>query len=123
MISDASHTKYTPWEPLPVRRGDPVKIFNHPVFVSLPQFEYQNTYHTDYNGSFTIPTNDLIDIINEVSKISDLNSVLQTKAVKIDASSNFEGEKTEEVFTIYERFSSPLFQALNKKAEKLRSEH
>ena len=121
MISDASHTKYTPWGPRAVIRGDPVQIRNHPVTVSLPQFGYQNTYHTNYNGSFDISTNDIIDIINEVPRISDLNSALQTKAIKIDASAFFEGKEAEESFSIYERSSGPLFQALYKKAEKLRN--
>lgn len=118
---NGTKTKRTDWQTRPVTRDDPIKILNHPVTVSLPQFGYQNTYHSNYNGSFDISTNDLIDIINEVPRISDLNSALQTKAIKIDASVYFEGEEAEESFSIYERFNSPLFQALNKKAEKLRN--
>ena len=116
-------TKRTGWERSDTWPGTLEGISNRPVSISLPQFGYKDTYHTDYNGSFTIPTNDLIDIINEVSKISDLNPALKTKTIKIDASAKYEEKKAEESFTIYERLNSPLFQALYKRAEKLRSEY
>ena len=115
-------TKITDWKTLPARRDDPVNIINHPISVSLPQFDKDTTYRTDSNGSIIIPTNDLIDMINEVSEISDLNSALQAKSIKIDASAKFDGEKTEESFSIYEQSSRQLFQALNKRAKRLRTE-
>ena len=115
-------TKSTDWKILPARRDDPINIRNHPVSVSLPQFDKETTYRTDSNGSITIPTNDLIDIINEVSKISDLNSALKARSIEIDASVKFDGEKAEESFSIYERSSRPLFQALDKRAKRLRTE-
>ena len=115
-------TKSTNWKTLPARLDDPINIRNHPVSVSLPQFDKGTTYRTDSNGSITIPTNDLIDMINEVSKISDLNSALKAKSIKIDASAKFDGEKAEESFSIYEWSSRQLFQALDKRAKRLRAE-
>ena len=115
-------TKSTDWKTLPARLDDPINIRNHPVSVSLPQLDKGTTYRTDSNGSITIPTNDLIDMINEVSKISDLNSVLKAKSIKIGTSAKFDGEKAEESFSIYERSNRPLFQALDKRAKRLRAE-
>ena len=105
-----------------LKPGAPINIANQPVSIAFPQFGYKDTYRTDYNGSFTIPTNYLINRINEISKISDLRPALETRSIKIDAFAKFDGEKAEESFTIYERERSSrlLFQALHKKAEKLR---
>ena len=121
-IKGGIKTKSTDWKTLPARLDDPINIPNHPVSVSLPQFDKDTTYRTDDNGSFTIPTNDLIDRINEVSKTSDLTSALRTRSIKIDASAKFDKEKAEKSFTIYERSSRPLFQALDKRAKRLQTE-
>ena len=120
-LLSGDHQSTTRWKRFNTRPGSLQEISHHPVSISLPQFGYQSTRQTGYNGSFTISTNNLIDIINEVPRISDLNSALQTKAIKIGASVYFEGEEAEESFTIYERLNRPLFQALYKKAEKLRN--
>ncbi len=118
-----TETKSTSWKTLPARLDNPINIRNHPVSVFLPQFDKGTTYRTDSNGSITIPTNDLIDMINEVSNISDLNSALKAKLIKIDASAEFDGEKAVESFSIYEykRSSRQLFQALDKRAKRFRN--
>ena len=116
-------TESTDWKTSPVKQDPPIKILNHPLSISFPQFGYKDTYRTDDNGSVTIPTNDLIDRINEVSKISDLIPALRAKSIKIDASAKLGKERVEESFAIYEheQFSSPLFQALKKKTKRLRA--
>ena len=97
-LLSGDHQSTTRWKRFNTRPGSLQEISHHPVSISLPQFGYKDTHHTDYNGSFTIPTNDLIDIINEVPRISDLNSALQTKAIEIGVSVNFEGEETKDLF-------------------------
>ena len=104
---------FTPWKPSGTAPGTPEPIPNHPVSISLPQFQYQSTYHTNADGKFTIPASDLI------GKISNLDPVLDDKWIKVEASAKVDGQRQFETFMITSRTSGPLFQALYDEAELL----
>lgn len=118
LIND--HTKdksftFTPWKPSGTTPGTPKPIPNHPVSISLPQFQYQSTYYTRLNGEFTIPASDLI------GKISNLDPVLNGKYLEVVASAKVDGSRRSETFMISSRASGPLFQALHDEAEHRRT--
>ena len=104
---------FTPWKPSGIAPGTPEPIPNHPVSISLPQFQYQSTYHTNADGKFTIPASDLI------GKISNLDPVLDDKWIKVEASAKVDEQRQFETFMITSRTSGPLFQALYDEAELL----
>lgn len=87
--------EYTPWTlsgtTVP---GTPKLIPNYPVTLSLPLFSYRDTYRTNSDGEFTIPSNKLIN------NISNLEPLLRANSIRIDASTNFDGREQQESFTI-----------------------
>ena len=102
---------FTPWKPLGTAPGTPKPIPNHPVSISLPQFQYKNTYHTNAYGRFTIPASDLI------GKISNLDPVLDDKRIEVEASTKVDGQRQFVTFMITPRTSDPLFQVFHKEAD------
>ena len=106
-------TKHTQWQPAGTAPGTPEPIPNHPVTISLPLFRYQGTYHTDSNGRFIIPAAELID------KIPNLEPVLHTNSIKIDASATVDGQEQQASFTIARlrnRRRDPLFAIFREQA-------
>ena len=105
----------TRWKPSgrPVP-GKPKPIPNQTVSITLPQFQYKNTYHTNAAGRFTIPASDLID---KISNISNLDPVLDDKRIEVEASAKVDGQRQFETFMITSRTSGSLFQALYDEAE------
>lgn len=110
-ISRERKKSFTAWKPSGTKPGTPKPIPNHPVSISLPQFQYKNTYHTNASGRFTIPASDLI------GKISNLDPVLDDKRIEVEASTKVDGQRQHETFMITSRTSGPLFQALYKEAD------
>lgn len=106
-----SKKSFTPWKPSGTAPGTPKPIPNHPISISLPQFQYKNMYHTNAAGRFAIPASDLI------GKISNLDPVLDDKRIEVEASTKVDGQRQFETFMITSRTSGPLFQALYDEAE------
>ena len=106
---------FTPWKPSGTAPGTPKPIPNHSVSISLPQFQYKNTYHTNTAGKFAIPASDLI------GKISNLAPVLDDKRIEVEASTKVDGQRQFETFMITSRTSGPLFQAFYKEADHRRT--
>ena len=102
---------FAQWEPSGTELGRPKPIPNHPVSISLPQFQYQSTYYTNADGKFTIPVSDLI------GNISNLDPVLDDKWIEVKASFKVDGQRQFETFMITSRTSRLLFQALYDEAE------
>ena len=109
--SKESKKSFTQWKPSGTAPGTPKPIPNHPVSISLPQFQYKNTYHTDVAGEFTIPASDLI------GKISNLDPVLDDKRIEVEASTKVDGQRQYETLMITSRTSGSLFQALYDEAD------
>ena len=105
-------TDYTPWKPSGTKPGPPEPIPNHPVSISLPQFQYQGSYSTNAAGKLIIPASELI------GRISSLDPILRTSLIKVDASTNLEGQSHQKSFTMF-RSSGP-FRTLYNEAKKLR---
>ena len=105
-------TSPTPWKPSGTKPGPSKPIRNHPVSISLPQFQYQGSYRTNAAGRLIIPADDLI------SRISSLDPILLTSSIKVDASTNLEGQTHQQSFTMAR--SSGLFRTLYNEANKLR---
>ena len=111
-IREGTTKTSTSWKPTGMTKpGDQKPIPTHPVSISLPQFQYKNTYHTNASGRFTIPASDLI------GKISNLDPVLDDKRIEVEASTKVDGQRQHETFMITSRTSGPLFQALYKEAD------
>lgn len=110
-IPTSSKQSFTPWKPSGTAPGTLEPIPNHPVSISLPQFQYQNTYHTNADGKFTISASDLI------GKISNLDPLLNDKYLEVVASAKVDGSRQSETFMISSRASGPLFQALYDEAD------
>ena len=108
---NAEKKHFTPWKPSGTAPGTPKPIPNHPVSISLPQFQYKNTYHTNAAGKISIPAGDLI------GKISNLDPVLDDKRIEVEASAKIDGQRQFETFKITSWTSGPLFQALYKEAD------
>ena len=111
IINKKRKKSFTPWKPSGAAPGTPKPIPNHPVSISLPQFQYKNTYHTNAAGEFAIPVSDLI------GKIPNLDPVLDDKRIEVEASAKIDGQRQFETFMITSRTSAPLFQALYKEAD------
>ncbi len=96
--------EYTPWTPSGTTvPGTPELIPNYPFTLSLPLFGYRDTYRTNSDGEFTIPSDKLID------NILNLEPLLRADSIRIDASTNFDGREQQESFIIGR--SSDSFQA------------
>ena len=106
---------YTPWKLSSTKPGPPEPIPNHPVSISLPQFQYQGSYRTNADGKLLIPADDFI------SRISSLDPILRTSSIKVDASTSFRGQKTQKSFTMA-RSSGP-FRTLYNEAKRLDKLH
>ena len=102
----------TPWKPSGTKPGPPEPIPNHPVSISLPQFQYQGSYRTNTAGKLIIPAPELI------GRISSLDPILRTSSIKVDASTNLEGQSHQKSLTMA-RSSGP-FRALYNEANRLR---
>ena len=112
LILEKGRTKhFTPWKPSGTAPGTPKPIPNHPISISLPQFQYKNTYHTNAAGKFAIPASDLI------GKISNLDPVLDDKRIEVEASAKVDGQRQFATFMITSRTSGLLFQALYDEAD------
>ena len=114
-IPTRSKKSFTPWKPSGTAPGTPEPIPNHPVSISLPQYQYQNTYHTNADGKFTISASDLI------GKISNLDPLLNDKYLEVVASVKVDDSRQSETFMISSRASGPLFQALYNEADHRRT--
>ena len=112
LILDKGGTKhFTPWKPSGTAPGTPKPIPNQTVSISLPQFQYKNTYRTNAAGKFAIPASDLI------GRISNLDPVLDDKRIEVEAATKVDGQRQFETFMITSRTSGPLFQALYDEAD------
>ena len=111
-IREGTTKTSTPWKPTGrTVPGDSKPIPNQTVSISLPQFQYKNTYHTNAAGKFAIPASDLI------GKISNLDPVLDDKRIEVEASAKVDGQRQFATFMITPRTSDPLFQVFHKEAD------
>ena len=103
-------TAHEPWKRVETIPGEWKPVTNRPLSIdlSLPQFQYRynDTYHTDSNGRFTIPATELID------KIPNLDPVLRTNSIKVDTSTIVGRQKQQDSFGIprfQDSFTIPRF--------------
>lgn len=116
IFSQEPKKSFTPWKPSGTAPGTPKPIPNRAVSISLPQFQYQSTYHTNAAGEFAIPASDLM------GKISNLDPVLDDKRIEVEASTKVDKQRQFETFMITPRTSGPLFQVFYKEADHRRKE-
>lgn len=108
VVQDFQPTKRRPWERSSATSLGTLKLIpNQPVTLSLPLFQYRETYHTNADGKITIPAIKLID------KIPNLEPVLRAKSIKVETSTNFEGREQQDSFITIPQFREgrrdPLF--------------
>jgi len=95
---DGNWLAYTSWKPgTEVMAGEAFKIPHHPVFFSLPQFQWQKSYSTNAAGVVKVP---LSELTSAVSSIPNPEDVLYRASIDVNVSTEIDGKALKESATL-----------------------